>query len=215
MSSVRLARNSRRSGSVITDVSNRSGRDWVAVPLSWGFTFAKEATSWPYQFRTTATIGFSSALDGQGPDECVATWRAGAWRDTGTNLHESRGSAAIHLERLTYGALERLVLGLLRRAEQSFPDGLDDMSSVLVRDFPDAPLPVDHLVEVKHYHRTMVAPWTGPPVGCTEAEEAALCARIGWPLPLAYRQYLRWMGADYSGVSRVATGSSGPRAAIR
>jgi len=43
-------------------------------------------------------------------------------------------------------------------------------------------------------------PHLGEPVGCAESEIDALQAELGFPLPVAYRQYLLWMGADHDGI---------------
>lgn len=42
----------------------------------------------------------------------------------------------------------------------------------------------------------------GPPVGCTEAQINELERSLAGPLPLAYREYLKWMGADHQGPFR-------------
>lgn len=58
----------------------------------------------------------------------------------------------------------------------------------------------DYLAEIKAYHSEFLEPYTGKPVGATEVEIAQLETRIGFRLPLAYKQYLLWMGKDESGV---------------
>jgi len=42
----------------------------------------------------------------------------------------------------------------------------------------------------------------GSPVGCTEAQIVELERSFASPMPLAYREYLKWMGADHNGPFR-------------
>jgi hypothetical protein len=59
---------------------------------------------------------------------------------------------------------------------------------------------MDYLAEIREFHRLNIEPHLGKPVGCTEAEVNAVEADAGFELPLAYKQYLLWMGKDYYGV---------------
>lgn len=58
---------------------------------------------------------------------------------------------------------------------------------------------IAHAVE---FHRAMVEPSRGQPVGVSERKVASLEARLGCRLPLAYREYLLWMGNDQDGLLR-------------
>jgi hypothetical protein len=51
-------------------------------------------------------------------------------------------------------------------------------------------------------HRLAVEPSLGAAVGATPGEVAALEQRLGCQLPLAYREFLLWMGADRDGLFR-------------
>jgi hypothetical protein len=59
---------------------------------------------------------------------------------------------------------------------------------------------IDYLAEVKEFHRQFVEPYKGKPKGCWDFEIRALEKSFGFELPLAYKQYLAWMGKDYNGV---------------
>ncbi len=59
---------------------------------------------------------------------------------------------------------------------------------------------MDYLAEIRVFHAQQVQPSIGEPDGCTEAEVAALERQVGFSLPLAYRQYLLWMGKDEFGI---------------
>jgi len=58
----------------------------------------------------------------------------------------------------------------------------------------------DHLAKLKAYYQRHVLPLKGSPVGCSESDIADLERCLGFPLPLAYRQYLLWMGRDHNGI---------------
>jgi hypothetical protein len=51
-------------------------------------------------------------------------------------------------------------------------------------------------------HRVAVEPLLGAAVGAPPGEVAALEQRLGCQLPLAYREFLLWMGADRDGLLR-------------
>jgi hypothetical protein len=53
---------------------------------------------------------------------------------------------------------------------------------------------IDYLSKAKSLYDTYLAQVEGPPIGYTPQEIAALTARVGHPLPLAYTQYLAWGG---------------------
>ncbi len=59
---------------------------------------------------------------------------------------------------------------------------------------------MDYLKEIKRFHAKHVKPYIGNPIGCSVKEIKELEKLIGFSLPEAYRQYLRWMGKDYDGV---------------
>ena len=59
---------------------------------------------------------------------------------------------------------------------------------------------IDYLAEAKEFHRLHVEPYKGQPKGCKDAEIIVLEASFGFELPLAYKQYLSWMGRDYDGI---------------
>ena len=187
-------------GIVLTDTSNRSGRDWVQAPATWSYEFARIAELELGRCRITATISFALMIEPDATPTYAATWRAEAWRGVGESFHVAEGSCPIGPERLSYGAFDRLVLALLRRAGNAFPDAVTDVAWPVFPKLSERPAPVDHLVEIKAFHATMVEPWTGPPSGSSEAEVGALEARLGWRLPLAYKQYLRFMGSDRTGL---------------
>jgi hypothetical protein len=58
----------------------------------------------------------------------------------------------------------------------------------------------DYLVKVSEFHRHFVMPYKGKPKGCRASEIRALEKSVGFDLPLAYKQYLAWMGKDYNGI---------------
>ncbi|WP_186775705.1 SMI1/KNR4 family protein [Rubripirellula tenax] len=59
---------------------------------------------------------------------------------------------------------------------------------------------IDHLAKLKLFYEQQVFPHIGAPIGCSEDEIDGLERVVGHPLPLAYRQYLRWMGRDHRGI---------------
>lgn len=59
---------------------------------------------------------------------------------------------------------------------------------------------IDYLADIRDFHRRYVAPFIGPPKGCSPGEIAALEKSFGYELPFAYQQYLAWMGKDYDGI---------------
>lgn len=59
---------------------------------------------------------------------------------------------------------------------------------------------MDYLKEIKQFHAKHVEPYKGKPVGCSQEEINALEKHFGYRLPEAYRQYLEWMGRDFSGI---------------
>ncbi len=184
-------------GISVADTSHRVSPDWSTPVASWSVDYSRTVVVPPYTARSSARILFAlSAQDGVTP-EWEATWRSETWAGSSPNLHTAQGAAKIGPEVLTYGSYERLVLALLRRAAKSLPEVLDD---ALEPPWPELPGEVDHLVEVKAFHKTMIEPWTGPPIGCSASQITALESRIGRPLPLAYKQYLGFMGADHRGV---------------
>lgn len=59
---------------------------------------------------------------------------------------------------------------------------------------------VDHLASIKAFYAQNVFPLLGSPVGCDASEIAELESDLGFTIPLAYRQYLSWMGRDHDGI---------------
>jgi hypothetical protein len=59
---------------------------------------------------------------------------------------------------------------------------------------------MDYLAEIKAFHRKHVRPYSDRPQGCWGFEIRRFEKALGFELPLAYKQYLRWMGKDYNGV---------------
>lgn len=59
---------------------------------------------------------------------------------------------------------------------------------------------VDYLTEIREFHRQFIEPYKGKPKGCSSNEIRGLEESFGFELPLAYKQYLAWMGKDYHGV---------------
>jgi hypothetical protein len=53
--------------------------------------------------------------------------------------------------------------------------------------------------KLKAFHRAEIEPLLGPCVGASEAEVAALEQRLGFALPVGYRDLLMWMGRDHHG----------------
>ena len=58
----------------------------------------------------------------------------------------------------------------------------------------------DHLAKLRAFYEQHVMPLKGNPVGCSESDISDLERHLGFSLPLAYRQYLRWMGRDHNGI---------------
>ena len=58
------------------------------------------------------------------------------------------------------------------------------------------------IAEAIEFHRRVVKPSLGPPVGAPERDISALEVRLGCKLPLAYREFLLWMGGDLNGLLR-------------
>ena len=50
------------------------------------------------------------------------------------------------------------------------------------------------------FHRSEIEPTLGAPVGATELEISACEARLGCRFPESYREYLLWIGKDWTGV---------------
>ena len=61
---------------------------------------------------------------------------------------------------------------------------------------------MDYLHEIREFHAANVAPYTGEPCGCRDAEIDALEKRLGFMLPSAYVEFLLWMGNDTDGMFR-------------
>jgi hypothetical protein len=59
---------------------------------------------------------------------------------------------------------------------------------------------MDYLADLRQFHHHAVQPFRGVPVGCTPDTLLHLEQAFAHPLPLAYRQFLAWMGEDYVGV---------------
>lgn len=59
---------------------------------------------------------------------------------------------------------------------------------------------MDYLGEIKKFHSLNVEPFKGKPKGCSPDEIRALEQSFKFELPLAYKQFLEWMGKDYNGI---------------
>ncbi len=59
---------------------------------------------------------------------------------------------------------------------------------------------MDYLKEARDFYSAAIKPFKGKPVGCSQSEVDSLEISLGFSLPEAYKQYLLWMGKDYSGV---------------
>lgn len=59
---------------------------------------------------------------------------------------------------------------------------------------------MDYLTEIKKYHAEYVEPYIGKPEGCGQEEIVGIEKKLGYPLPEAYCQFLKWMGKDYRGI---------------
>jgi hypothetical protein len=59
---------------------------------------------------------------------------------------------------------------------------------------------MDYLAELRQFHQHAIQPFRGVPVGCTPAALRQIEHTIAHPLPVAYRQFLAWMGEDYAGI---------------
>lgn len=57
----------------------------------------------------------------------------------------------------------------------------------------------DYLQECRKFYEQRLLSKFGPPVGATEAEVAELRANLDVNLPIAYHQFLLWMGKDKHG----------------
>ncbi len=192
-------------GIVVRDDSNPSGWDWVQASPHYSWRFIRTSSHAGYTASVTATVRFTAAVALEigaleAADQYEATWRSEAWQNTSPSFHSAQGTAVIGPQTLTFGSFERLVFALLRRGAPEFPEILENASWPGFPDLPSIKGEVDHLVQIRAFHRKMVELWTGPPAGCAEAEILALEARLGWPLPLPYKQYLAFMGNDRKGV---------------
>ena len=59
---------------------------------------------------------------------------------------------------------------------------------------------MDYLTELRRFHQQAIQPYRGRPKGCSPRMLAQLEQSLTYELPHAYRQYLAWMGADYTGI---------------
>lgn len=59
---------------------------------------------------------------------------------------------------------------------------------------------MDYLIEIKQYHTEYIEPYLGKAEGCSQKEIVDLERILGYPLPEAYCQFLKWMGKDYHGI---------------
>jgi hypothetical protein len=59
---------------------------------------------------------------------------------------------------------------------------------------------MDYLTELRHFHQHAIQPYLGLPKGCSPRTLAQFEQSLTYELPLAYRQYLAWMGEDYAGI---------------
>jgi len=59
---------------------------------------------------------------------------------------------------------------------------------------------MDYLTELRRFHQHAIQPYLGLPKGCSPRTLAQFEQSLAQELPLAYRQYLAWMGEDYAGI---------------
>ncbi len=59
----------------------------------------------------------------------------------------------------------------------------------------------DYMAEARAFYAEFVEPYYGQPEGASEEEINAFEQKIGFRLPLAYKQFLRWMGKKAKGMS--------------
>jgi hypothetical protein len=59
---------------------------------------------------------------------------------------------------------------------------------------------MDYLTKLRRFHQHRIQPYLGIPKGCSPHTLAQFEQSLAHELPLAYRQYLAWMGEDYSGI---------------
>lgn len=57
----------------------------------------------------------------------------------------------------------------------------------------------DYIQECRNFYEQRLHSKFGPPVGATESEISMLQAKLDADLPIAYRQFLLWMGKDKHG----------------
>jgi hypothetical protein len=57
-----------------------------------------------------------------------------------------------------------------------------------------------YLTEIVEFYNEFVRPYGEKPRGCQESEIDDLEKHFGFELPLAYKEYLRFMGRDYTGI---------------
>jgi hypothetical protein len=57
-----------------------------------------------------------------------------------------------------------------------------------------------YLNEIIEFHEKNVQPYKGSPVGCADVEIEDIEKYFGFELPMAYKEYLKFMGKDYQGV---------------
>src|SRR4051812_32871386 len=59
---------------------------------------------------------------------------------------------------------------------------------------------MDYLTKLQRFHQHRIQPYLGIPKGCSSHTLAQFEQSLAHELPLAYRQYLAWMGEDYTGI---------------
>lgn len=59
---------------------------------------------------------------------------------------------------------------------------------------------IDYLYECRKFYTQRLLSRYGQPLGADESEVLSLQEKLGFDLPLAYRQFLLWMGNDKQGV---------------
>ena len=58
----------------------------------------------------------------------------------------------------------------------------------------------NYLSDVIEFHETFVQPYKGKPNGCSDSEIIGLENYFGFQFPLAYKEYLKFMGRDFNGI---------------